>query len=97
MKRLVSAAMIQQSIGELLEKQDRIELETAIKWAARSLAAYRIYIESHETRWLLVAEDYYHEALEHGALALDDGETVKRLQAELDEVRDDVLEQLDRQ
>lgn len=46
-----------------------IEHETALKWAARALACRRRYAETGAVKWLLRAESYRHEAIEHGALA----------------------------
>jgi hypothetical protein len=46
--------------------------ETALTWAARAVAAYRFYrTDTARLQWLLDAEAYAHEALEHAALSGD--------------------------
>lgn len=47
----------------------RIQRETALTWAARAVAAYGFFQRTRVTQWLLDAEEYAHEALEHAALA----------------------------
>jgi hypothetical protein len=46
-----------------------IQLETAATWGARAAVAYRFYAGTRDVSWLLDAEEYYHEAVEHAALA----------------------------
>jgi hypothetical protein len=57
--------LVDQSIGD-------IHRVAAIAWAARGLAALRLYKESgdKDTAWLADAGEYLHEALEHAALAM---------------------------
>ena len=67
--------------SEVASKSEAVlERETAKKWAARALACYR-------RGWLLRAESYRHEALEHAALAGDHGKLVGELQSQIDRVR----------
>ena len=47
----------------------QIEEETAYKWAARAIAAYESYEDTGDPSWLKDSEDYYHESIEHAALA----------------------------
>jgi hypothetical protein len=47
----------------------QIQTETAWTWASRAAAAYEYYRASKITQWLLDAEEYAHEAIEHAALA----------------------------
>jgi hypothetical protein len=57
---------------ELNERtREQIEEETAYKWAARAVAAYENHVRapSDATTWLLDADSYMHEAIEHAALA----------------------------
>lgn len=59
---------------EVAQKSDRqIERETALKWADRAVACYHRCAAAttarERERWLLRAESYRHEALEHAALA----------------------------
>ena len=59
---------------EILQKsRSQIEEETAFKWAARSVAAYRRFQLTHLHRWLRDSEHYFEEACEHGALADESG------------------------
>jgi hypothetical protein len=66
---------------ELREKsRSEIEEETAFKWAARAVVAYRIFRETHRYRWLLDSEHFREEAIEHAALADEDGEVLRAVQ-----------------
>jgi hypothetical protein len=63
---------------ELLQKsRSAIEEETAFKWAARAVAAYRLFVETQSRPWLLDAVDYAHEAVEHAALADRTGQVLQ--------------------
>jgi hypothetical protein len=44
-----------------------IEAETAHAWGARAMAAYALYQSSGDLRWLLDAQGYHHEAVEHAS------------------------------
>lgn len=78
---------------EVLSKSEAdIERETALKWASRALACYALFEETRAPKWLLRAEDYRHEALEHAATAGDGGRLVGQVQSRLDEVRPAGLE-----
>ena len=71
---------------ELLQKsRERIEEETAFRWADRALAAWQLYATSGADRWLRDAEEYHHEAVEHAALADETGEVLRRLREYLRE------------
>ena len=73
---------------EVREKSaDKIERETARRWAARATACYARSRGEGGVRWLLRAEDYRHEALEHAALAEDGGCLVGEIERELRAVR----------
>ena len=61
-----------------------MEIETACKWAERSLACFEEYLRTKNTAWLRRAESYRHEALEHAALAEDHGKTVAHIQTYID-------------
>jgi phage gp46-like protein len=54
----------------------QIHYETAMVWLARAVAAHQISLQTHQPRYLIDAEDYAHEALEHGALSEEGGATV---------------------
>lgn len=45
-----------------------IQTETAATWHDRAGAAYLLYIAYGQLQWLLDAEEYRHEAIEHAAL-----------------------------
>ena len=65
---------------ELFQKtRAEIEEETAFKWAARAVAAYQLSAMQQPNRFLRDAEDYYHEAIEHAALADHSGGVLRRV------------------
>lgn len=73
---------------EMKTKSDvDIEVETAYKWGARSVACYEMFKETDDTKWLLKAEDYRHETLEHAALAKDGGKTLGAIEKMLDDAK----------
>jgi hypothetical protein len=73
---------------EVLAKSDRqINVETAYKWAARAVVSFSEFARTKSLEWLLRAEDYRHEALEHAALVGDDGELTSHLERAMGEVR----------
>jgi hypothetical protein len=62
-------------------RQD-VDRETAWKWAARAVAAYQRSQHSTDPlrdamSWIRDAQDYYHEAIEHAALADHSGEVLR--------------------
>jgi len=75
-----------EALEEIQNKSYRqIEMETAWKWASRSAAAYQLVSNSNEKKHILetfsVAEDFYHEAVEHAALVEEDAsKLVKEVQ-----------------
>jgi DhnA family fructose-bisphosphate aldolase class Ia len=59
---------IQQAQREIgLKSKVDIEMETAIRWGARAVAAYYQYASTGDTRWLVEATEYASEATEHAA------------------------------
>jgi hypothetical protein len=53
---------------ELSKKtHEQLDLETAIKWGARAVAALENYQKNGDLKWLAAAIGYRHEALEHAA------------------------------
>jgi hypothetical protein len=50
---------------------DDIQRSTALTWSGRALAAYQLFEETGDIRWLLEASDYAHEGLEHASLHPD--------------------------
>ena len=77
----VSASELKTALAEVQEKSpEQIESDTAKKWAARALACYQLYRETSLGVWLLRAEDYGHEAIEHAALVRDEGATLREVE-----------------
>ena len=84
---------------ELKEKSYlEIQKETAWKWASRAAASYELATEEKDLRNKVaiyqVAEEYYHEAIEHAALCEDRGDLLNKLEKELDKYRDKAAEDL---
>lgn len=67
--------------AELANKtRKQIEEETAYRWAARAIAAFQLSVNSQQhERWMRDAADYYHEAVEHAALADESGDLLRRV------------------
>ena len=70
--------------AEILNKDyGQIQHETALKWAARGLAAYELSAESETIQeaigWLELGNEFTHEALEHAALVEDGGELLVQI------------------
>jgi hypothetical protein len=90
--RIIPEAAVGDAIAEFQSKTERdIERETAIRWGARALAAYLLYEDNRKRDWLLLGDDYYHEAVEHGALVFDHGETARQIQLQIEPVRKRML------
>jgi hypothetical protein len=65
---MISREEIEEARRELLSKSKaQIEEETAVKWAARAIAAYSIFAESGDLEVFADATEYHHEALEHAS------------------------------
>jgi hypothetical protein len=79
---------------EELAKKSYLEIqkETAWKWASRAAASYELAVEEKDIHRKVaiyqVAEEYWHESLEHAALYEDDGKLLKGLQEVLNPYRD---------
>lgn len=66
---------------EIATKTDaQIEWDTATKWASRAAACMEKFFETRDSRWIVRAESYRHEAVEHAAMVSDGGVLVGRLQ-----------------
>jgi hypothetical protein len=62
---------IEEARDEIASKTHRqIEEETAWKWASRAAASYELVSNKGEDKLAIwsMAEDFYHEAIEHAAL-----------------------------
>lgn len=74
--------LVTEAHRELSQKnRQHIEEETAWKWAARAIAAYRNFATSREHRWLRDSEAYLLEAVEHAAVADESGELLREVRA----------------
>jgi len=77
---------VNEAIQELKHKSfNDVQLETAYKWASRAAASYVLMIDAEVDKKLgfwTMAEDYYHEAIEHAALTVGNpAELVAKIQA----------------
>jgi len=80
-KELVAEAELELSTKSC----ETMELETAMRWAARAMARYIAFRKTGDVQHLLHAEDHRHEALEHGAMV--GGSTLERVHGLLDTAR----------
>jgi hypothetical protein len=65
---MIGRREIEEARRELVSKSKaQIEEETAVKWAARAIAAYSIFEESGSLEVFADATEYHHEALEHAS------------------------------
>ena len=73
---------------EVVEKSDEtIDRETAARWQARALACYRQYGKYSLDKWIVRAEKFRDEALEHAAKGGDFGRLVAKIERRLNEAR----------
>lgn len=85
---------VKEARKELEDKTYReIEVETAWKWASRAAAAYEKVKESGNKlgAWS-VAEEFYHEAVEHAALSEDEGELLKKIKKAVEPYQEQAAE-----
>lgn len=92
----MNRSIYKKAVAEVVAKtEEQIERETAEKWAACAVACYRQASKAVKKasgmnrasgEWLLRAEDYRHEALEHGSLA-EDLTFFKKMKKEIDQER----------
>lgn len=78
---------VDEALKELEEKSYRqIQEETAYKWGARAAASYQMLMSESGPKQLVLwtlAEEYYHEAVEHAALVEDGGEVLTNLHTQV--------------
>jgi len=80
---------IQAAYIELLSKpRKQIQIDTSKVWAARAIASYMLYSKYRLIGWLLDAEEYRHEALEHAA---ETPEMLQIIQQSIDNIRSSIL------
>lgn len=70
-----------------LKSEAQVERASAGQWLARALACYHKYKITKKISWLLRAEQYRHEALEHASGAGDGGKLVGVLERRIAKVR----------
>jgi hypothetical protein len=82
------------SKSELDEKSLKdIQKETAEKWADRAEDAYGKAIKEKSIKWLLDADEYFHESIEHSSLS-EDLSTFEKIRAKLMPIRKEAFKLL---
>ena len=62
------AERVADAFAELRGKtKETIDLETAVTWGARAVAAWRMYQTTGDLGWRDQSREYAHEAIEHAA------------------------------
>lgn len=65
------------------KSKQQIDIETAYKWASRSIACLQIQKQTTDPKekvhWADLADDFRHEAMEHAATSDDGGKTLKEV------------------
>jgi hypothetical protein len=89
---------LEEAQKELSEKNlQQIQTETAWKWGSRAAASYQNCLAAESLKKLAlwsIAEEYYHEALEHAALV--EGEDVlSQLKKELNPYQEKAAQDMD--
>lgn len=74
---------VQAALKELKEKTyGQIQYETSFKWASRAAASYQnclsVPVEEKLVCWT-IAEEFYHEAVEHAALVSNNDTLLKQI------------------
>lgn len=90
---------LNEALQELENKTYRqIQKETAVKWASRAAAAYQNCSKAKKSEKLVlwtVAEEFYHEAIEHAALVEDEEDLVKNVREAVHPYLDKAAESMD--
>jgi hypothetical protein len=77
----------EEAVKELDSKSLKdIQIETAKKWADRAEAAYKKAIDEKSIKWLMDADEYFHEAIEHSSLS-EELSTFEEIRAKLMPIR----------
>ena len=75
-------ALLADAHREVVQKQrSQIEEETAFKWAARAIAAFKVWNSGGDPMMFRDSETYFNEAVEHAALADDTGAVLQAVRA----------------
>jgi hypothetical protein len=81
-------------VKELEEKSLKdIQIETAKKWADRAEEAYKKSIAEKSVKWLMDADEYFHEAIEHSSLS-EELQVFEKIRAKLMPIRKEAIELL---
>jgi len=88
---------LEEALKELAEKSlNDIQIETAWKWASRAAASYKNSLNARGKDRMLywaLGEEYYHEAVEHAALA-DSESFLKEVREALSSYQEEASEAL---
>lgn len=88
---------LEKARDEVRHKSDgEIDQETALKWAARAVAAFEMAEEQkHSLRqrieYFSMGDDFRHEAREHAATASDNVKTLHEVESQIDRARESAL------
>jgi hypothetical protein len=91
---------IEEASKELATKSySEVQKDTAWKWASRAAASYLFMLEAEiqlKVGFWTVAEEFYHEAIEHAALTAEDpGDLVKKIREAVHPYQEKAADQLD--
>jgi hypothetical protein len=86
LKNLVKSELDDKSLKD-------IQKETAEKWAGRAEDAYNRAIDEKSVKWLMDADEYFHEAIEHSSLS-EDLATFEKIRAKIMPIRKEALKLL---
>ncbi len=83
---------VKKALDEVRGKSvEQINAETAWTWGSRAAACYQLASEAsneaEKDKWLMLADDYRHESLEHAALVEDEGKLVGEVSRALNPFR----------
>jgi hypothetical protein len=92
--RTLSLTKSEETAKELESKSLKdIQKETAEKWADRAEEAYKKAIAEKSIKWLLDADEYFHESIEHSSLS-EDLSTFEKIRAKLMPIRKEAFDLL---
>jgi len=75
---------------------DAIQVQTAMKWGSRAVAAYTFALRSPNTKemfqWISDGDEYRSEALEHAGVSSQSMQLIPMLTQQIDKVRQQALQ-----
>lgn len=91
---LASKIDVEEALKEVTSKtKQEIEIETARKWAARAIACHQLMHQAKKMhdklKWADLADDFRQEAMEHAAVADDDGVTLADVTKAMNKVKEE--------